>query len=275
MQGCIAWPFHSAAHGITQARVLHQRIIDPYDFNAPVLSRYNGATLRARPNVPVNNNTTGYGAKQMNSNSTRLSSRFAGLHAQASLSTLAADEMSDAELIQQIAVADERAMQVFYERHYQSVYRLVSRTLHSTQSAEDIASDVFLDVWSKAGSFEGRSEVGTWLFAIARNKSISVRRQRSSDPWDDATMESIEDDADGPELRLHKQSTDSTVRKCLDRLSPAHRVVIDLVYFHDNSIDDAARAVGIARNTVKTRLFYARKQLSELLGAQGIVTASA
>ena len=211
----------------------------------------------------------------MNSTSTRLSSRFAGLHAQASLSTLAADEMSDAELIQQIAVADERAMQVFYERHYQAVYRLVCRTLHSTQSAEDIASDVFLEVWSKACCFEGRSEVSTWLFAIARNKSISVRRQRSSEPWDEAAMESIEDDADGPELKLQKQSTDSTVRKCLDQLSPAHRVVIDLVYFHDKSTADAAKTVGIARNTVKTRLFYARKQLTELLGAQGIVTASA
>jgi RNA polymerase sigma-70 factor (ECF subfamily) len=102
-----------------------------------------------------------------------------------------------------------------------------------------------------------------------------VRRQRSSEPWDEAAMESIEDDADSPELKLQKQSTDSTVRKCLDQLSPAHRVVIDLVYFHDKSTADAARTVGIARNTVKTRLFYARKQLTELLGAQGIVTASA
>jgi len=211
----------------------------------------------------------------MNSNSTGLSSRFAGLHAQASLSTLAADEMTDAELIERIAAADERAMQVFYGRHYQTVYRLVCRSLHSTQSAEDVASDVFLEVWCKAGSFEGRSEVSTWLFAIARNKSISVRRQRSSEPWDEAVMESIEDDADGPELKLQKQSTDSTVRKCLDQLSPAHRVVIDLVYFHDKSTADAAKTVGIARNTVKTRLFYARKQLTELLGAQGIVTASA
>ena len=211
----------------------------------------------------------------MNSTSTRLSSRFAGLHAQAGLSALAADEMSDAELIELIAVADEWAMQVFYERHYQAVYRLVCRTLHSTQSAEDIASDVFLDVWCKAGSFEGRSEVATWLFAIARNKSISVRRQRTSDPSDEATMESIEDDADGPELKLHKQSTDSTVRKCLDQLSPAHRVVIELVYFHDKSTADAATTVGITRGTVKTRLFYARKRLTELLGAQGIVTASA
>jgi len=211
----------------------------------------------------------------MNSNSTGLSSRFAGLHAQASLSTLAADEMTDAELIERIAAADERAMQVFYGRHYQTVYRLVCRSLHSTQSAEDVASDVFLEVWCKAGSFEGRSEVSTWLFAIARNKSISVRRQRSSEPWDEAAMEAIEDDADGPELKLQKQSTDSTVRKCLDQLSPAHRVVIDLVYFHDKSTADAAKTVGIARNTVKTRLFYARKQLTELLGAQGIVTASA
>ena len=170
--------------------------------------------------VPVNNNTTGYGAKQMNSTSTRTVEPLCGSACAGQSLQLAADEMSDAELIKQIAVADERAMQVFYERHYQSVYRLVCRTLHSTQSAEDIASDVFLEVWCKAGSFEGRSEVATWLFAIARNKSISVRRQRTSDPWDEAAMELIEDDADGPELKLHKQSTDSTVRKCLDQLVP-------------------------------------------------------
>jgi RNA polymerase sigma-70 factor (ECF subfamily) len=86
-------------------------------------------------------------------------------------------------------------------------------------------------------------------------------------------MELIEDDHDGPELELQRQSTDSTVRKCLDQLSPAHRAVIDLVYFHDKTTSDIAKAAGIARSTIKTRLFYARKQLGELLGAQGIVTA--
>ena len=227
------------------------------------------------PYSSVNNNTTGYGVTHMNSTSTRLSSRFAGLHAQASLSALAADEMSDAELIELIAAADEWAMQVFYERHYETVYRLVCRTLQTTQSAEDITSDVFLDVWCKAGGFEGRSEVSTWLFAIARNKSISMRRQRKNESWDEAAMELIEDDSDGPELKLQKQSTDSTVRKCLDQLSPAHRVVVDLVYFQHKSTSDIARTVGITRGTVKTRLFYARKRLTELLGAQGIVTASA
>src|SRR4026208_508582 len=86
-------------------RALRQRIIRPPRFHFRVLSRHYRATLRARPTVPVNNNMTGYGVKQMNSNSTGLSSRFAGLHAQASLSTLAADEMSDAPLIERIPAA--------------------------------------------------------------------------------------------------------------------------------------------------------------------------
>ena len=62
------------------------------------------------------------------------------------------------------------------------------------------------------------------------------------------------------------------MRKCLAQLSPAHREIIDLVYYGDSTIDEAAAKIGIPRNTVKTRMHYARKELEQLLGAQGITT---
>src|SRR5882757_2624621 len=154
--------------------------------------------------------------------------QFSALHAAANLCKLAAEELSDLELIARIAAADEVAMQVLYRRHHDGVLRFACRILRSAHAAEDVASDVFLDVWHKAASFEGRCEVATWLFTIARNKSISARRRRAAEPWDEAAMELIEDASDAPDAGLQKQDADCALRKCLGRLSPAHRAVIEL-----------------------------------------------
>jgi RNA polymerase sigma-70 factor (ECF subfamily) len=207
--------------------------------------------------------------------STKRPGDFAALHATANLSKLAAEEMSDGELIERIAAADDVAMQVLYRRHYGTIFRLIYRIVGTRQAAEDLTSDVFLAVWHKANMFERRCEVSTWLFAIGRHKALEARRQRINEPLDEEAIKLIEDESAGPELTIEKQDTNSILRKCLEQLSPAHRVVIELVYFHDKTTTDAARITGIERSTVKTRLFYARKHLTELLGAQGIVTASA
>jgi RNA polymerase sigma-70 factor, ECF subfamily len=200
---------------------------------------------------------------------------FAALHAAANLAKLASEEMSDRDLIERIADRDRHAMHTLYSRHHDGIYRFIYRILRTRQAAEDTASDVFLDVWRKASKFEQQCEVSTWLFAIARNKSIDVLRRGRTDPLDEGAMLLIEDEADDPETQLHKRRTDSVVRKCLEHLSPAHRAVIDLVYFQGKTTREAAKIAGVARGTVKTRLFYAREQLTELLGAQGIVATAA
>ena len=84
-----------------------------------------------------------------------------------------------------------------------------------------------------------------------------------------------EDPADNPEAAYQKRDTRAVMRKCLAELSPAHREIIDLVYYHGKSIDEVARLTGAGQATVKTRMFYARKRLAELLGAYGIASAAA
>ncbi len=59
------------------------------------------------------------------------------------------------------------------------------------------------------------------------------------------------------------------LRECLDQLSPEHREIIDLVYYHDQSIDEVADIIQVPRNTVKTRMFYARKRLATMLTEYG------
>jgi RNA polymerase sigma-70 factor (ECF subfamily) len=177
---------------------------------------------------------------------------------------------SDEVLIGRIAGGDRLAMQVLFARHHVRVYRFVLRLVSDPTLAEDLISEVFLDVWRQAGRFEARSAVSTWLLAIARFKALSALRKKPEAELSDEMAEAIEDTSDTPEAALQKKDKGAVLRECLKKLSPEHREVIDLVYYHEKSVEEVAEVVGIPENTVKTRMFYARKRLSELLKAAGV-----
>src|SRR5471032_2511466 len=177
---------------------------------------------------------------------------------------------SDEVLIARIANGDRLAMQVLFARHHVRVFRFVLRLVRNEATAEDLISEVFLDVWRQAGKFEGRSAVSTWLLSIARFKALSVLRRKPESELDDETAERIEDQSDDPETALAKKDKGAVLRQCLTALSTEHREIVDLVYYHEKSVEEVAGIVGIPENTVKTRLFYARKKLAELLKAAGI-----
>ena len=177
---------------------------------------------------------------------------------------------SDEALIGRIATGDKVAMQVLFARHHVRVYRFVLRLVRDQTKAEDLISEVFLDVWRQAGKFEARSAVSTWLLAIARYKALSALRRRPDEALDEEAAAAIEDTGDNPEVALEKKDKGEILRKCLTALSPEHREIIDLVYYHEKSVEEVAEIVGIPENTVKTRMFYARKRLSELLKAAGV-----
>ena len=182
---------------------------------------------------------------------------------------ITAQESSNRDLLDRVAAGDRSAMRTLYARHNVSVYRFVLRLIGDASKAEDIVSDVFLDVWRQAGRFEGRSRVSTWILAIARYKAISVLRQRQEEALEDDVAEAVVDETDDPQIVLEKKDTGDLLRTCLQHLSPAHREVIDLVYYHEKSVDEAAEIVGVPSNTVKTRMFYARKRIAELFEQAG------
>ncbi len=177
---------------------------------------------------------------------------------------------SDEILIGRIATGDRLAMQVLFARHHVRVYRFALRLVRNEATAEDLISDVFLDVWRQAGKFEGRSAVSTWLLAITRFKALSSLRRKPDQELDEETAEALEDTSDTPEVTLEKKEKGEVLRKCMSGLSAEHREIIDLVYYHEKSVEEVAEIVGIPEATVKTRMFYARKKLAELLKAQGI-----
>jgi RNA polymerase sigma-70 factor (ECF subfamily) len=187
----------------------------------------------------------------------------------------AVQEISDETLMQSIAAGDKRAMQVLFGRHNVKVYRFILRMVGREAVAEDLLNEVFMDVWRQAAKFEGRSKVSTWMMAIARFKALSALRQRQDGELDEDAVAAIEDTSDNPEETLVKQQRATLMRQCMDQLSAAHREIIDLVYYHEKSVEEVSQILGVPQNTVKTRMFYARKRLAELLKEQGIDSMAA
>jgi RNA polymerase sigma-70 factor (ECF subfamily) len=177
---------------------------------------------------------------------------------------------ADDILIGRIAKGDRLAMETLFGRYRVPVYRFVLRMVRNPATAEDLNSDVFLDVWRQAGTFEGRSTVSTWIFSIARFKALNALQRRPMEELDEAKADTIKDTSDDPEIALAKKDKAAVLRECLLKLSADHREIVTLVYYQHKSVEDVAGIVGIPEATVKTRMFYARKKLSELLAEQGI-----
>lgn len=180
------------------------------------------------------------------------------------------ESLADDRVIRRIAGGDKAAMMTLYQRHHVRVHRFLTRMVRNPATAEELVSDVFLDVWRQAGAFEGRSGVSTWLLGIARFKALSHLRRRAPDQLDPEFAEALADDADDPEVVAQKTDKAAIMRLCLGRLTVEHRAVVDLVYYHEQSIDEVARILDIPSNTVKTRLFHARKRLAGLLAEAGV-----
>jgi RNA polymerase sigma-70 factor (ECF subfamily) len=176
----------------------------------------------------------------------------------------------DRTLLESIAAGDKLAMQVLFQRHNVRVYRFVLRLIGNPSVAEEIVSEVFLNVWRHAGGFDGKCQVTTWLLAIARHKALSVLRRRPETQLDEEVAAAIADPGEDAETVLDKQERGKIIRACLTQLSPSHREIIDLVYYHEKSVDEVARIVDAPKSTVKTRMFYARKHMAKLLAAAGV-----
>ncbi|MFN5528597.1 sigma-70 family RNA polymerase sigma factor [Bradyrhizobium sp.] len=197
------------------------------------------------------------------------------INSAASQGIIAAQATTDDMLLESIADGDRTAMHTLYARHNVRVYRFILRIVRDTTIAEDLVSQVVLDVWRTAKQFEGRSQVSTWLLSIARFKALTALRQRRFEDIDQDEVREIADDADTPETSLERATTSAILRACVAKLSPAHREIITLIYYHEKSVEEVGQIIGIPQSTVKTRMFYARKHLAELLRGAGVHSIAA
>lgn len=180
------------------------------------------------------------------------------------------EERSDDTLIIDIAAGDKLAMKVLYARHNVRVYRFALRLTRDEALAEDVVSEVFLHAWRGAGNFQAKSKVSTWLMAIAHNKAKDALQRRRHEYLSDEDAAAVEDTADNPETTWGKIELGQLLRTCLSKLPTAQREVLDLVYYHHKSVEEVAQIVGAQASTVKTRMFYARNRLAQMLKEAGV-----
>jgi RNA polymerase sigma-70 factor (ECF subfamily) len=176
-------------------------------------------------------------------------------------------DASDARLVGQVAGGDLRAFEMLYRGYFPRLTRFLNGMTCSVQLIEEIVNDTMLVVWQKARTFDGSCKVSTWIFAIAYRKARKALG--SLDEPVDANFELVEGGAGcEPEHELNMHDLQRVVGAALDALPPQQRAVVQLTYHHEMGYADIAAIMDCPVNTVKTRMFHARRRLRQLLAGQ-------
>src|SRR3990170_8040925 len=167
---------------------------------------------------------------------------------------------SDQRLILLVRERDGDAFDELYRRYQTRLSRFLANVVRQPQIVEEVVDDTLMVVWERATDFKGESKLSTWIFAIAYRKAMKALRRfdapiEDHDAENRASHEASPEDAFG-QTRLHR-----LLRGAMAELSPDHRGVVELTYFQDLSYREIAEIMDCPVDTVKTRMFYARRQL--------------
>ena len=170
----------------------------------------------------------------------------------------------DAQLLERIAARDLKAFEQLY-RHYQPrLARFLVNIVSRPQLVEEVLNDTMMAVWSTAANFRGASNVSTWIFAIAYRQGVKAR-SRWDDPLPDLPDNDQPSEDASPDDLLHHSRTHDVLVEAMSRLSSDHRAVVDLTYFHGMGYREIAEIMGCPVDTVKTRMFHARRKLKRIM----------
>jgi RNA polymerase sigma factor (sigma-70 family) len=180
---------------------------------------------------------------------------------------LARTAEGEACLVGRIAAGDRRAFEALYRAYFPRLGRFLQRMTRSTALIEEIVNDTLLAVWRKAATFDGSSKVSTWIFAIAYRRACKAL-QAVDEPVEASGDEREGLDADRPDSQFERVRLAQAVDAALAALPLAQRTAFQLTFYHDMSLTDIADIMECPVNTIKTRLFHARKRLAVLLDGQ-------
>jgi len=172
----------------------------------------------------------------------------------------------EAYLVTRIAGGDLRAFEALYRIYYPRVRHFLNRFVRSPERVEEALDDTMMVVWTRAGSYDGNSKVSTWIFGIAYRKGLKIL-SRADEPVEDGRAAERESEEEGPEQRLGRIQVRARLEQAMAELGANHRAVVDLAYFHEMGYREIAEVMDCPVDTVKTRMFHARRTLrSHLAG---------
>ncbi|HEX5758722.1 MAG TPA: sigma-70 family RNA polymerase sigma factor [Thermoanaerobaculia bacterium] len=175
-------------------------------------------------------------------------------------------------LLQRVAARDRKAFEALYHLYYRRLFGYVFKLTRRPELVEEVVNDVLLAVWQGAARFDGRSRPSTWVFGIAYHKALKALARAGGRPaaGEDERAAPEPVDTEGPESLMARRELQSTLGRALATLSPEQRAVVELTYVYGCSYQEISDVIGCPVNTVKTRMFHARRKLRELLPALGI-----
>lgn len=176
----------------------------------------------------------------------------------------------DALWIQRIAAGDRAAFEELYNGYQKRLFRYFLRLVSTAETAEELTNDVLVEVWKKAGEFRGLSKVSTWIFGIAHYKAMNEYRGKKPPTADLESAANQADPGATPEESATQSVLKDKIKRALLGLSAEHREVMELTFTNGLSYQEIAEIMRCPVNTVKTRMFYAKKQLQEILAGMGI-----
>jgi RNA polymerase sigma-70 factor (ECF subfamily) len=184
------------------------------------------------------------------------------LHSDSS-SASAADDLA---LLGRVAEGDRDAFRRLYSHYHRRLHRFLMRLTRERQLTEEVINDTMMVVWQHAADFRGASRVSTWILGIAYRRALkTLVRSRNRSAQD--IIVAAASVPDGALLDALSQGTETHdwIDSALAKLSSEHRMVIELAYFLGLSCEEIAEIVGCPLGTVKTRMFYGRERLRQVL----------
>ena len=172
--------------------------------------------------------------------------------------------VDERELILRVSQRDLSAFEKLYRIYRPRLTRFVTTLVQRPQLVEEVLDDTMMVVWETAGNFRGTSRLSTWIFAIAYRKAARAR-SRWPDPVEDEEFDTRVSDDPGPDDELHHGRLRDALLTAMDTLSADHRAVVDLTYFHGLGYREIAEIMDCPVDTVKTRMFHARRRLKDAM----------
>ena len=173
----------------------------------------------------------------------------------------------DLRLFAGVCARELDAFEALYRLYHPRLARFLLNLLHRPQMVEEVLNDTLFVVWERSDMFRGASKLSTWIFAIAYRKAMKALRSLD-EPVEDRDADMRLSESDAPDVPFGRHRTQEALLVALAKLSPDHRTVVDLTYFHEMGYREIAAIMDCPVDTVKTRMFHARRHLRRLMDGE-------
>ena len=175
--------------------------------------------------------------------------------------------LEENELLDRVRARDMHAFERLYRIYQPRLARFLFSLVQRPQLVEEVLNDTMMVVWDTAGNFRGGSKLSTWVFSIAYRKAMKAK-MRWPDPVEEQPFDPRVSNDPGPDEELEHQRLHDALMKAMNELSADHRAVVDLTYFHGLGYREIAEIMHCPVDTVKTRMFHARRRLKQAMSGQ-------